>query len=96
MSLYIVTKDPITKQCQRTLVQVEEREPLQMNVIKKEKIKMFTDKKLTCVECRKDFDWTVGEQKFMHKLYEKGSIQSVVEPKRCPDCRQKKKARYDD
>lgn len=46
----------------------------------------YQDKKLTCVDCNADFDFTAREQEF---YAEKGFEN---EPKRCPDCRRKFKA----
>lgn len=43
-------------------------------------------KKLICKECGKEFEFTVGEQKFYE---EKG----FAAPIRCKECREKKKAR---
>ena len=45
------------------------------------------DKTLVCVDCGKEFIFTVGEQEFYK---EKGFDN---EPKRCLDCRRAKKAR---
>ena len=42
--------------------------------------------KLTCKDCKKEFDFTVGEQKFYE---EKG----FAAPIRCKECRDAKKAR---
>lgn len=106
MSIYLVTKDPITKETRRVLCQVEDKvAPIAVVEIKKKVIakkqkplikkEMFTEKKFICSQCKSEFTWTIGEQKFMHKLYEQGTIDTVKEPKRCPECRQKKKARYD-
>ena len=50
----------------------------------------YYDKEVTCF-CGKDFVWTVGEQEFMDTLYEQGKITSIIPPKRCSDCRLKKK-----
>ncbi len=47
---------------------------------------MYTDKTLTCTDCGAEFTFTVGEQEF---YAEKGFTN---EPKRCRDCRQKRKA----
>ncbi len=44
------------------------------------------DKTLTCVDCNAEFIFTVKEQEFYE---EKGFTN---EPKRCADCRAKKKA----
>jgi len=43
------------------------------------------DKTLTCIDCGEDFIFNVGEQEFFE---EKG----FSEPKRCKDCREKRKA----
>ena len=45
----------------------------------------LTDKALTCAECKKDFVFSAGEQRF----YAKKSLQNT--PKRCQGCRQKRK-----
>jgi DNA-directed RNA polymerase subunit RPC12/RpoP len=42
------------------------------------------NKKLVCVECGRDFEFAIGEQ-----LYFKSKCLS--EPKRCPQCRLKRK-----
>jgi hypothetical protein len=55
----------------------------------------YSDVCITC-RCGKDFIWTGGEQSFMHDLVEDGKIQEFTQPKRCPECRAKKKARYGD
>ena len=49
----------------------------------------FQDQTLTCVDCGKPFTWTASEQEFYAS---KGFDNS---PKRCPACRQAKKARMD-
>ena len=43
------------------------------------------DKKIVCVDCGKEFVFTVGEQEF----YKEKGFEN--EPKRCPDCRRAKK-----
>lgn len=49
---------------------------------------MYQDKTLTCVDCNADFTFTANEQEF---YAQKGFSN---EPKRCPDCRAKKKAEF--
>ncbi len=44
------------------------------------------DKKIVCVDCGKEFVFTVGEQEF----YKEKGFEN--EPKRCLDCRRAKKA----
>jgi NAD-dependent SIR2 family protein deacetylase len=44
----------------------------------------LTDKALTCVDCGNQFAFNAGEQRF---YLSKG----LSTPKRCPDCRQKRK-----
>ena len=46
----------------------------------------FQDKTLTCSDCNNSFTFTVAEQE---QFQERGSPN---EPKRCPDCRQARKA----
>ena len=46
----------------------------------------FQDKTLACSDCGKDFTFTAGEQEFFQQ---KGFTNT---PKRCEDCRSKKKA----
>lgn len=46
----------------------------------------FQDKQLTCIDCGNPFTFTASEQQF---YADKGFTN---EPKRCPDCRKKKKA----
>jgi len=43
---------------------------------------------LTCLDCKEEFEFTEGEQAFYN---DKG----FSLPKRCPDCREKKKRRMD-
>lgn len=47
----------------------------------------FQDRSITCVDCSKEFTWTVGEQVFFH---DKGLKN---EPKRCKPCKQAKNDR---
>ncbi|MEX2053047.1 MAG: zinc-ribbon domain containing protein [Candidatus Paceibacterota bacterium] len=48
------------------------------------------DIELVCM-CGAPFIWTKGEQKFIGQLLSEGKISSIVTPKRCQPCRQKKK-----
>lgn len=50
---------------------------------------------VTCV-CGVVFDWTPGEQTFLNDLVSAGKIQSVQQPKRCVDCRRKRKEERND
>lgn len=43
------------------------------------------DKTITCVDCKEDFTFTGGEQEFYQK-------KGFSDPKRCKDCRERKKA----
>lgn len=47
----------------------------------------FTDVNISCIDCEKDFIWTVGEQTFFR---DKG-LQNP--PKRCKECKQAKNLR---
>ncbi|MBC5829707.1 MAG: zinc-ribbon domain containing protein [Candidatus Eremiobacteraeota bacterium] len=47
---------------------------------------MYTDEKLTCVDCNNEFAFTAGEQEFF------ASKGFQNKPNRCPDCRQARKA----
>ena len=53
-------------------------------------MQQFQDQTLTCSDCGQPFTWTASEQDFYAK---KGFTNS---PKRCPECRAKKKARMGD
>ncbi|MCI8394132.1 MAG: cytochrome C551 [Bacilli bacterium] len=44
----------------------------------------MSDKKITCRECHTEFDFTVGEQEW----YQENNLQ---EPKRCKECRDKRR-----
>ena len=44
----------------------------------------FPDKQLTCVDCEATFTFTKGERYYY-------ASKGLVEPKRCPDCRLKRK-----
>lgn len=87
----------------RPVHKVEECGADKPQVIKKKKTKQppkmyqnkYQDIKKVCVQCNEEFIWTGGEQKFMNQLFEEGKIKAVIEPKRCPDCRKEKKARFD-
>ncbi len=46
----------------------------------------FQDKVITCCDCGKEFTFTAGEQEF----YQLKGLTN--EPKRCKECRDKKKA----
>lgn len=51
----------------------------------------YKDKDLVCTVCDNPFIWTSGEQSFINDLKDKGKIQFVQEPKRCAECRQKRR-----
>jgi CxxC-x17-CxxC domain-containing protein len=53
-------------------------------------MQQFQDQTLTCADCGQQFTWTASEQEFYQK---KGFTNP---PKRCPDCRAKKKAQFGD
>lgn len=55
----------------------------------------YQDIEKTCVQCKRQFVWTTGEQHFINRLHEEDKIQSVTEPKRCPDCRKQKRERFE-
>lgn len=46
----------------------------------------YKDKEITCVDCKNTFTFTAGEQEFY------ASKGLTNEPKRCKECRDKKKA----
>jgi len=47
------------------------------------------DREIVCCDCKATFTWSEGEQAYYQ---EKG----LHEPKRCPKCRQARKARHND
>ena len=47
----------------------------------------FADRAITCIDCNKDFNWTVGEQVFFRDK------QLQNPPKRCKECKQAKNER---
>ncbi len=47
----------------------------------------YADKALTCVMCGEDFIFTAGEQHFYY-----ARPIPLTEPKRCPQCRAKRRA----
>lgn len=53
---------------------------------------LFQEKQIECIGCGETFAWTVGEQKFMQGLIDKGEISNPSDPKRCKPCRDKRKA----
>lgn len=44
----------------------------------------MTDKKITCLQCGKEFTFTAGEQEWFLE-------QNLKEPKYCKECRQERK-----
>lgn len=56
----------------------------------------YEDIEVTCCDCGETFTWTAGEQKFLNELYKKGRLPEVTKPKRCKECRLKKKQKYAD
>lgn len=50
----------------------------------------YQDIELVCI-CGRPFTWTRGEQEFMNDLFEKGKVNEVQQPRRCKDCRLKKR-----
>lgn len=71
-------------------------------MIHEDELNELQDKTLDCVErdCPNGgtFIFTIGEQKFLHRLVSEGKLDregnpmEYREPKRCPSCRQKRKA----
>lgn len=58
-----------------------------VQILNKEELKMeFTDKTLVCKDCGNEFVFTAGEQAF----YKEKGLDN--EPKRCKECRDKRKA----
>ena len=51
---------------------------------------------INCLDCAKYFEYTVGEQKFAESLLEAGKILVLVEPKRCRECRAKRKQMFEE
>lgn len=47
---------------------------------------MAEDKEINCIDCKENFWLTGGEQDFFDR-------KGFQQPKRCPDCRRKKKER---
>lgn len=50
---------------------------------------MFTDEVIKCVDCGREFPWEAREQEW----YRDRGLQP---PKRCKDCREKKRIRFGD
>jgi len=44
----------------------------------------YEDRTLKCIDCGEEFIFATGEQRYFEK-------RQLVEPKRCPECRQKRK-----
>ncbi|HEC32783.1 MAG TPA: cytochrome C551 [Candidatus Kaiserbacteria bacterium] len=53
----------------------------------------YNDVDLICI-CGKSFIWLAGEQEFINNLFANGKIKEIIEPKRCPACRKKKKDHF--
>lgn len=59
----------------------------------------FEDKVINCGDCKNDFDLTADEQEFLFNKVEgkparEGGVMHYNEPKRCKDCRIKKRERF--
>ncbi len=54
----------------------------------------YQDIEKICVQCKRQFTWTSGEQIFINQLHDEGKIQSVTKPKRCLDCRKQRKEQF--
>lgn len=52
----------------------------------------YADKNLTCVECKEPFIFSAGEQAFYAKHVDEKTGQAWAEPKRCKECRERRKA----
>lgn len=52
------------------------------------------DKLLKCVDCKTSFIWTEGEQEFLNKLVDEGSIQELIPPKRCHPCKEARSRKF--
>jgi hypothetical protein len=52
----------------------------------------YTDKKLTCVECKDSFTFTARDQEFYAQKVNEKTGKGWDEPKRCRTCREKRKA----
>ena len=52
----------------------------------------MNDKTITCSDCRQEFVFTIGEQEFFATKTDSQTGQPYSDPKRCKDCRAKKKA----
>ena len=50
-----------------------------------ENLEVFKDKVIICAECGNDFTFEAGEQQFFKN-------KGLIEPKRCPACRARRKA----
>ena len=50
----------------------------------------LVDIEIKCA-CGEEFTFTVGEQRFMQGLLDDGKITELRQPKRCKECREKKK-----
>lgn len=47
-------------------------------------MEVLKERTINCVECKKDFKFTVGEQEFFLS-------KKLSQPKRCPECRKARK-----
>lgn len=51
----------------------------------------MADETITCVDCRKEFIHTERERRFLEELVRDGKLPEVKTPKRCLDCRSKRR-----
>ena len=60
----------------------------------------YEDQEIICRDCKEVFEWTAGEQKFMHDLFISGKLDKdgvegkIVPPLRCQECRRIHKEQY--
>ena len=55
-----------------------------MEITRKDTAPEFEDTTVTCCDCGRDFVWEKGEREY---YWSKG----LADPKRCPECRQRRK-----
>jgi len=49
-------------------------------------------KTILCLECRKPFEFSDKEREYLTQLVEEKKLPEVIEPKRCVDCRTRRRA----
>lgn len=57
-------------------------------------MEQLKDMEIVCIDCGFAFEFSRGEQEFLNTLFQKGEVKEIIPPKRCMECRSRRKASY--